>query len=403
MTDKKIAEEYFKKSALTIKIFKYIVISLFIIFLISCIVIFRRDITVQNIQLLAKYISLNSSSSVYSDEFSVSCSDDSTAIMLRDNLGIIDNKNIGLYDLSGQKLFSFNFAYSAPAVVYDKHSIIVYDVKGTELSLFNSFSKLKTMSFDGGISCADVKDDVFAVIYNNDSYRSILSVYEYSSKDNDYLETFKFSSSSAFLTSLSISDNSRYLLVSSTTSDSGNYLSSVMIYDTLSDSTQPLHSVQIPAELPVKVGFSNRNNSVYVITDSGIMFLNFNLEQTSYYKFNQSKIDNFYIGSDSIIITERNNLSGNTMLLTAISKSGEAIFKENVQDEIIDVCFGSDCIFALGKKSVHSFDIETDNSVFVKSTYLNEKYYHIVSSTDDICYILNDNSAKRVSFDKEDE
>jgi len=400
MSDKTFAENYYRKSALVTKIFKYITVFLFIVFLISCIVIFRRDITVQNIQLLAKYFSLEGSSSNYSDEFSVSCSDDCIPIMLRDNLGVIDKNNISLYDLSGQKLFSFNYAYSAPAVVYDNHSILVYDVKGTELSLFNSFSKLKNMSFDGGISCADINENSFAVVYRDDSNRSVLSVYDFSSTDNDYLEVFKFSTSSAFLTSVALSDNSRYVLTTGTESKGGNYSSTVMVYDSLSSSVDPLFSTEIVGELPIHSGFADNTNSLFVVTDSGILFFDFSLEQSSYFKFNQSKIDNFYIGDDLIVVSERNNLAGNSMLLTGISKGGDIIFKMNVQDQICDICFGKNSIFALGKNDVFKIDFSYDGTNSVKSATVNEKYHHIVADTDNNCYILNDTIANKVIFNE---
>lgn len=400
MTDNKSAERYYRKSSLTIKIFKYVAVLLLIVFLISCIVIFRRDITVQNIQLLAKYISLDGSSSNYTEEFSVSSNDDSVPIMLRDNLGIIQHNNISLYDLSGQKMFSYNYSYSAPAVTNDEHSIIVYDIKGKELSLFNSFSKIKTLTFEGGIACADIKDDTFAVISSEDSFRSVLSVYEFDSKSNDYVEIYKYKSSSVFLTSVSLSPNSRYVLTTSIEADNGNYTASAMIYDTLSSEQAPLYHSDILSELPVSAGFSDNGNSVYVITDSNVIFYNSHLEMTSTYKFNQSKISNFYTDNNNIILTEKNNLAGKSMLLTCLSQSGDIIFKENIPDEVVDICFGTSSIFALGKNGVYKISIDNQKNISVTTTKISEKYKHILSDTDNNCYVMNTSSVHRIEFSK---
>ena len=389
---------YYHRSAGTIRLLKYATIFLFVFFLISCIVIFRKDITIQNIQLLAKFISFDSSSEQYSEQFTTTANNESDVFMLRNNLGVVNHNNISLYDLSGQKLFSYNFSLSTPAVVHDNHNIIVHDIEGNNLTVFNSFSKIKDFKFTGEVLASDIVENFFCVITRDETYTSLLKVYEYSYHERDYLERFTLKSSS-HLTSCAISQNGRYLVVSSTDSKEGSYNSNLSVYDTTSSSTSPLHSYTLSGELPIKVGISSDNNTFFAITDSTVSFFNAKNNEPSVYKFNQSKVDSYYKANGMIIITEKNNLSGNSVLLTALDEHGGSLFEINLPDIIYDITIGKEKIFALGKSKVYEISKDKDDKYLVSATAdVRAKHFAIVSDTDDNCYILDDSYVSKVTF-----
>ena len=398
MQDSNKSSNYYQQSAFVLRIFKYASVLLFIIFLISCIVIFRKDITIQNMQLLAKFINLDTGATEYVEEFSTTASDESEITMLRDNLAVINKNNISLYDLSGQKLFSYNYSLSSPAVVNDEHSIIVHDTDGDVLTIFNAFSKIKDFKYSGNVSSASINDNFFSVITDDESFNSSLKVYGYDYQSRDYLEIFTLKSSN-FLTSSAVSHSGRHVAVSSVESDSGSYNCSVNLFDTSSDSSLPVLSYKIINELPVRVGFADDNSSLYVITDSAVHFLDSDFECSSIYKFNQSKVDKYYEGDEMLVFTEHNNLSGNSVMITALSEYGETIFELNISDEIYDIAIGKEKLFALGKRNV--YEISKDKEDFYKvsgKSLLSSRYYRIVSDTADNCFIIGDSFVSKVNF-----
>ena len=83
-------EKYYQKAALAVKITRYIATFLFIVFVLSCIFIFRSDITVENIQYLMKYADFYDNTEVPdSAEISVNADSESHVFMLRDNLAVV--------------------------------------------------------------------------------------------------------------------------------------------------------------------------------------------------------------------------------------------------------------------------------------------------------------------------
>ena len=89
-------EKYYQKAALAVKITRYIATFLFIVFVLSCIFIFRSDITVENIQYLMKYADFYDNTEVPdSAEISVNADSESHVFMLRDNLAVVSRSGIG--------------------------------------------------------------------------------------------------------------------------------------------------------------------------------------------------------------------------------------------------------------------------------------------------------------------
>lgn len=389
---------YYNRSSHLLRLFKYAAVVMLVFFLITCIVIFKKDITIQNIQLLAKFINFDSSSDEYTGEFTTTANIDSDIFMLRNNLGVVNKNNISLYDLSGQKLFSYNFSLSIPSVTHDNHNIIVHDIGGNTLTVFNSFSKIKDFKFTGEVLSSDIVENYFCVITRDETYTSLLKVYEYSYHERDYLEKFTLKSSN-FLTSCAISGNGRYVAVTVTDSQDGKFSSNLLVYDTSSSSSSPIQTFELSDELPVKAGISSSGSSFYVITDSSIHFLSAKNEENSVYTFTQSKVDKFYESDEMIIVTEKNNLSGNSVLLTALSQSGDVIFEINIPDVIYDICIGKNKVYALGKTKVYEIS-KNNEDIYTLTDEVNisSKHYSIVTDTDDNCYIFNDSYVSKVIF-----
>lgn len=396
MINNSMMGNYYSRFAFITKIIRYFCTLAFILFLLSCILIFRNDITIENIQLITKHITFGAgSSAAYTDEFPISANESSEVFMVRDNLAVVDKSGISLYELSGQKLFNFRYAYSTPAAVSDKHHTLVYDINGDEIAIYNSFSRVYTEKFPYSVRCADINENGFAVVSNAKTYRS--SVYVYNSDYNKRI--FEYYSADNYITSLALSQKARELAISCVSSDDGSFDSSIKLFDVRSQN--PTHTFELPGEMPVKIGYSSDEENIFAITDSNIHFFTSKLKNIKSYKFNQSKTDFYRIKNDIIVLTEKNNLSGNSMKVIGFKTDGSELFSLDVNDELYDLAIGNDKMFALGKHSVFEFSKDDDGKYRQTGVRaVDTKYNHIVTDTKDNCYITNSSSCIKITFDK---
>ena len=394
MNDNKIGN-YYQKSAFSLKIIRYVTVLIFIVFLISCTLIYRNDITVENIQFLAKYISLNDGSShYYNDEFQINTTKSSDIFMLRDNVAIVDKTGVALYELSGSKLFNYSFSYSSPAAVSDSHKILIYDIEGNELSIFNSFSKVFTQKYPYSVRSADINDNGFAVITGEKGYRSALIVY-----NDNFKEYFHWSSEENYLSSLSLAPNGRNVAVTTAKAENGSYKCGVRIFD--ASQKEPIYKTDEFDELPLYISYSENGKNLYVITDSSIKFYDNRLQSIDSFKFNQSKIEKYYTFGDTILITELNNLSGNSTKVIIFSSHGQKLDELNVNDSVVDVAASNNKIYVLGHDCVFMYSLNEKKEYVLDSTLpLNERYGSILCDSEEKCYITNDTTVVRVEFNK---
>ncbi len=391
--DNKTIGNYYKKSAFSVKLLRYAVILVFIVFLISCTLIYRNDITVENIQFLAKYITLGGGSSRYYDEeFSINAYDDSQIFMLRDNVAIVNNTGVALHELSGNKLFNYSYSYSTPAFVSDEHNILIYDIDGSEISIFNSFSRVYSQKYPYSVRCADINDNGFAIITSEKGFRSALVIY-----NSNYDEIFRWLSEENYLSALSLSPNGRNAAVSTVKSDNGAYKCTIRVFNTSKE--EPEYTSKEFDELPIYLSYSENGKNIYCITDSAIRFYNSDLTEIAVHKFNQSKICDFYTSDDMLFITESNNLSGNSVTVTGFNTVGEVIVSINVADEVHDTAIVNNKIFALGSDCVYRYEF-ADGNKGNQTGYkmLTEQYNSILCDSDENCYLANNSEVIKVDF-----
>lgn len=389
---------YYRKASFVLKIIRYLLTLIFIFFLISCTLIFRKDITVENIQLLAKYVSLGGGSSRhYEESIPINASDGADIFMLRDNIAVADKTGISLYDLSGDKLFNYRFSYSKHATVNDSHNILVYDIKGNEISIFNSFSRVFSQKYPYSVRCADINEKGFAVITGEKGYRSALIVY-----NDNFKEQFRWLSEDNYLTSISLSPDGKKVAVATAKSEDGIYKCGIRIFDIKEE--EPCAVSGYFDELPIYISYSSDGENLYAVTDSGIIFCNSELKKTNYRKFNQSKIDSYHICDDVIVLCEVNNLSESSMTVTAFDNLGEKKFEFNVNDKVCDTVVKNDFAFVLGNDCVYKYKIH-DNGTCTLVAYatISKPFGTVLCDSEGNCYIAGKSEIVRVDFTEKEE
>lgn len=349
--------EYYRRASFSLKLMRYIVLIMFIVFIITIMFSMRNTITVDNIQYLMKYADFyNPVTTQATAEFSISSSSDSSFHSMRNNLAVVSKNGIGMYDFSGRKLFNYGFSYSSPAAVCDDRNILVYDIEGTEISIFNTFSRLYTQKFPYSVKAAAINQNGFAVVTNEKSYRSGVIVF-----NDKYKEIFRWMSPDMFVTAVELHKSASKVVYSAVTTHDGAYKSTIYIYDTITGNIE--NQVLINDELPVAIKYSLAGDKIVVFTDSMIRFYTETLQEIATHKYNQSKILNFTIENDSVVITESTSISGNSVQISAFDFDGKKFFSDRIPIKINDISMGENILYAIGDQQLFAYEFSQDNTV----------------------------------------
>lgn len=392
MSNQNKPSEYYQKASFALKITRYCVLLLFITFIIIVMFTMRSSITLDNLQYLMKYADFYDPVSSQEDaEFSISTTTDSSFFALRNNLAVVSRNGIGMYDFSGRKLFNYGFSYSSPAAVCDDRNILVYDIEGTEISIFNSFSRLYTQKFPNSVKAAAINQNGFAVITSEKSYRSGVIVF-----NDNYKEIFRWMSSDMFLTAVELDKTASKVICSAVKANDGAYETVIYMYDTTNGTV--LHQLQLADELPVAIKYSSLGDKIIVVTDSMIYFCSDQLNINSSYKFNQSKINNYVIENDSIVISENTSVSGNSMQVFAFDFNGKQFFTDKLPIKINDLSMSSDVLYAVGDEQLYAYKLGKDNNFNKYIFNTNSNFKTVLSDSENRFILANSKIVSRGSI-----
>ncbi len=385
---------YYHKALFALRITRYLVAVIFIVFILCCIFFFRSDITLENIQYLMKYADFYENTDIPdSAEIYISADNDSQVFALRDNLTVVSRSGVGLYEFSGHKLFNYPLSYSNPGVAHDDRNILIYDITGNELSIFNSFSRVYTQKYPYSVKAGCINENGFAIITNEKTYRSVVIVY-----NSKFEEICKVKSATRYVTNVDLAQDGSKIVTTAVTSKNGSYNTLVNVTDVRTGKI--LYSVEIPEELGLQTGFSNDGNNIYVITDSMLRFYNHNLKETSSFKYNQTKTEKYFVENEKIVLAESNNLSGSSMTLIGFDFSGKQIFNINTEEKITSVSCGKEKLYALSNRNLYAYAFKADGSLeFLTKIPSDGDSKAVICDKEDRFIITSTKKAVRASID----
>ena len=182
--------------------------------------------------------------------------------------------------------------------------------------------------------------------------------------NKEYEEIYRRMSADRYVTAVDLSIDGSRLVCSDVLSENGSYNSLITVTDMRSGET--LYQTSVSDELVLRTGFSDDGKSIYVITDSMLHFYSSELESVTDFKYNQSKTEKFFIENGVIVLTESNNLSGNSMTLIGFDFAGNQLFRENADSKITSVAVGKNELYALSSKYLYSYGFDENKSLTLR-------------------------------------
>lgn len=177
---------YLAKVSYRYKYFKQLLCLLLLILLLSFVL--NGNLSYEKYYFLAKDMKLASDFVTSShDTVTYNVGDSQSFALYRGGIAVASRERISILSASGRELYSQSHEYSNPSLISSDRFLLLYDVGGRKLSVFNSFSELKKQTFEYPLLGASISDSGdFAVITRNDKYDSVVSVFTQNGARYDY-------------------------------------------------------------------------------------------------------------------------------------------------------------------------------------------------------------------------
>ncbi len=186
--------------------------------------------------------------------------------ILDDGMILLTTENVVLYDSKGEENYSVPHVYAKPGMSVDEDRAIVFDRGGLSYMLLGKKDVILEGEASGKILTGFYgKDDTYALATLGDKTTSSLSVYN---KKSEVI--FKWNCSKEYISSMTISDDGKYVGVCVIGAENGEIFTTVYFFGV--DYKEPLASQKLVGAIPMSLEFTE-NDVLTVITDIGVYSL----------------------------------------------------------------------------------------------------------------------------------
>lgn len=381
MQNEKVTDFDALEKAKKFRLYKIFAIVLFVLFLISGVLIFQKDITLENLRYLVKYVSFSGDAGAPSEvSIRYNADSDNVYTSYRGDFTVVNHSGVAIYDRRGQITLSDAYSFANPVTAVSDKYLLVYDLGGYHLRIYNSFSLLLEKDFSYPIQSAFVTDSgTFCVATAEKSYHAAVLVF-----NNDFEEEFHWYSAEKFVSEAILTESGK-LLISAIRVSEGDLIGEVIGLDV--GKSEPEFTVSIENELPVTL-FSTKKGQ-FCLTDRALYFIRSGKIERSV-EFSGNSLDMMDKG-DSFIVTAQNELSvGISYSVSIYDRELNPVNTMNFSVQIQDICILDNAIYILARNDLYVIRDGTE----VEKIPLEDDFSHIVALGKDTVVLCGDSAGE---------
>lgn len=181
---------------------------------------------------------------------------------------VVNDSSVNAYNLAGKTIFERPHSFSKPVIKFGDTRYILYGQGEKELSVNTVDETLYSLSFDGGVLCADISQSgVFAVASKAEGYDSSVAVFDKKNK-----KIYEWFSSDETISSVKLSKNGKNLAVATIKVEDGSFVSSLYVlkFDSANSISKRVYKDDVIYSLTTP-----SSNIFCIATSSSVSFLNF--------------------------------------------------------------------------------------------------------------------------------
>lgn len=338
---------YYERLAEFYRLAKYGSLIVLAVFVVLTSVICHKDLRAENFRYLFKYIDVDpsSSSANYKDIY-YSAGSTSYFAFYKGDLVLAGDGKLKLYNISGKNILSADIGTENSVCDADGKYLLTYNPGENTVALFNSFSKLYSITYDYPVmSAAAGADGSFAVITRDVDYRSAVYVY-----NSTFKHVYSVRSNEKYAASAAVSPNGKYVAVLSYSAGNGLYSRELAVRSVSKDKEMLL--VGTEGKMPMKVGFFE-DSGIFALYSDGISFYSEKFNENKTVSFDEPI--QFYRAFDGCIAV----ITGETKagaVLNVYDSEGNEKFTKSFPFSVIDVHIIDDKIYLLASDVVYAVE-----------------------------------------------
>ncbi len=349
-------EEYYLRLARRTTLAKFICIILISGFALFSFSNYKDELSIDNFRYMIKFIDFGAESTEEAPSVIFFDSEETNKYeLLRGDIGVLSVNGFSVYDYEGNRILQSDFKYDHPKMVSTSRNIIVCDLGGYNLKVFNPFSVVYNETFSYpifGVSASE--SGGFVVVSAAKGYRSAFFVY-----DEYYRVIYNYYFGDKYIDCAALSEDGREVAVLLHHSEDGQLITRLMKFSVSDESAT--FQTEFADELPLQVSFMS-DGSYALLTSEALRFFSADNQITGEIFFKEKSLLGYEFGKNYVIITY-NTLGLSTQTeLDVYAKDGTVCVLREFEGALLDMCLSEDNLYVLSHGSLSIIDITGQNT-----------------------------------------
>ena len=342
-------EQYYENRARRLSHVRYTCLLLLILFVLYGFAVHGEELTPENFRYMLKFVDLTEEDDVTeANTVRFDYASGNIGGIYKGDVAVLNGDGLSLYGWDAEKLFSVSFRMESPRLAISPQSIFAYDLGGSEIRIFNSYSQYArlTMSYPiYGFSAGE--SGAFAVITSEKNYRTAICVYDANAR-----QVYKRLLSDLYMDQIALSPDGSEFIALGHYAEGGDLITVLQRYS-LSDE-EPIFTASYAGELPLRVSYLS-DRRFAVLTGSALRC--YEAEQTEpvgTLPMSNTSLQGCSFSEGHVLLTfSDSGLSGGTILQVYgddASLQGSYRYEGAVNDKMI--LSDSLCVLTMGEVTV---------------------------------------------------
>ncbi len=246
--------------------------------------------------------------------------------LYRRGLAVAGNNSVTLFTANGKEIFSKNIRYQNPVALGSGKYLLVYELGGTQYSIYNSYTQIHTGKTDNPIRGAAISPSgMYAILTQTAQNPSVVELYD---SNFDILNRYSYS---AYVGDMAISDRGTYLGVVLSDTDKGQFYNTLRVYE---PGKTEIHSeVTFGNGLAHSLSFTDSGDLVTLCSD-GVYFSSVKGKILAEHSFDGRILQCAETGEwgCAVVLKKYRNSSENRVIV--FDKRGEMLYNESIGETI---------------------------------------------------------------------
>ena len=256
--------------------------------------------------------------------------------LYRQGLAVAGNTSVTLFTATGRQVLSKSIQYQNPVAVGSGKYLLVYELGGTQYSLYNSYGQIYAGRAESPLQGAAVSESgMYALVTQSAQSPSVVELY-----DSDFDPVARYPYPDAYVTDLALNAKGSQLAVLTSTAEGGMFTSRLQIYRT--GEAEELASLDMHAGLGLRCAFTG-SGTVAVLCSAGVYFVSDRGTLETEYAFHGQTVACADVnGSGCAVVLKKSGNSAENEIIV-FDKSGKMMYNNKTVEkaDAIALCGGS--------------------------------------------------------------